>query len=58
MIPGSRIHKRQRRDQLKDRAEEDSSSNNSKDSAIFRKPFRDYAETLRGSIVTASPILG
>ena len=57
MIPGSRIHKRQRRDQLKDSAEEGSSSN-SKDSVIFRKPFRDCAEALRGNEVTASSILG
>ena len=55
LIPGSRIHKRQRRDQLKDNAEEGSSS---KDSVIFRKPFRGYAETPKGSIVTAPPILG
>ena len=55
MIPGSRIHKRQRRDQLKDSAEEGSSN---KDNVIFRRSFRGYAETLMGSIVTASPILG
>ena len=30
----------------------------SKDNVIFRKPFRGYAETLRGSVVTASPSLG
>ena len=55
LIPRSKIHKRQRRDQLKDSTEEGSSS---KDNAIFRKPFRGYTETLRGSVVTVSPILG
>ena len=55
MIPRSRIHKRQRRDQLKDNTKERSSS---KDNVIFRKPFKGYVETLRGSVVTASPILG
>ena len=44
-IPGSRIHNRKRRDQLKDSAEEGSSS---KDNVTFRKPFRGYAETLQG----------
>ena len=57
LIPGSRIHKRQRRDQLKDSAEE-GSSNSNRDSVIFRKPFRGFAETLRGSAVTVSPTLG
>ena len=33
-------------------------SSNSKDSVILRKPFRGYTETLRGSVVTASPSLG
>ena len=47
---------RQRRDQLKDIAEE-GSSNSNKDSVIFRRPFRGYTETLRCSVVTASPIL-
>ena len=48
----SRIHKRQKSDQLKDNVEEGSSSNNnSKDNTIFRKPFR-------GSAMTVSPILG
>ena len=42
----SRIRKRQRRDQLKDSAEEGSSS--SRDNATFRKPFTGYAETLQG----------
>ena len=56
MILGSRIHKRQRRNQLKDNTKEGSSS--SKDSVNFRKPFKGYTETLRGSVVTTSPILG
>ena len=55
MIPGSRIHKRQRRDQLKDSAEEGSSN---KDNVIFRKPFKGFTDTLRGSVVTASPSMG
>ena len=40
---------------------DDSSSSNSKsnkDNVILRKPFRGYAETLRGSVVTVSPSLG
>ena len=34
------------------------SSSSSKDNVIFKKPFRGYRETLRGSVVTASPSLG
>ena len=72
LIPGFRIHEKQRRDQERQRrgrqqqqqttttttADGSSSNNNSKDNVIFRKPFRGYAETLRGSVVTASPSLG
>ena len=48
LIPGSRIHNRLRRDQLKDNAKEGNNSSSSKDSAIFRKPFRGYTKTLQG----------
>ena len=64
LIPRSRIHKKQRRDQERQhrgRQQQQTANggdSSSKDSVIFRKPFRAYVETLRGNIVTASPSLG
>ena len=71
LIPGSRIHKKQRRDQERQhrgRQQQQTTataatavangSSSRKDSVIFKKPFRGYAKTLRGSVVTASPCLG
>ena len=65
LISGSRIHKKQRRDQERQRRGRQqqtiaaaNGNGGSKDNMIFKKPFRGYAETLRGSVVTASPSLG
>ena len=64
LILGSRIHKKQRRDQERQRrgrqqqqymAAVASNGNSSKNNVIVRKPFRGYAETHRGSVVTVSP---
>ena len=61
LISESTIHKKQRRDQERQRKgrqqQQTAANGSSKDSVIFKKPFRGYVETLRSSIMTASSSL-